>query len=554
MAFLDYSTTPSANTSIAGQNIAPGGPPAAVGPGIRQIMADGKALAVKAPRAPEDYSGNIQATINAENDAPANGEILFTKASYLLADTVTADSKKASLLRGSLLDARNLTAIQPVLRIDGSVATNPLGNAFGTKIELDGIALARGGAIVGAGAMPFIGDGLLLDGSHEAGSAQIVGNRLAIAGHNRGVVFANRAYNNTFYHTETWSCVTAIHWVAGGIDNGERNTGFGCVEHDSDVAFQLDEPSGAYQKFGGSIDFCKSLQRTNGGKYFGYGVHEESATLGLYDGYASKVEGDGGLVNQWGGFLLNQAANMPISSLWYVGDGSRRLESGRFIHNLKLTRNGPNNPTAFYNGPGVGLLRDTHSFAAVSFPDRLHQGRTSLQDMNGTDAAFRDMIYVDERCAARTDRYTSTDTKVVKSTNTPQFAPRGIAIQKTGAAGAVQSSVGLMWVPIQYGQLAFGGFFYARDGGTDQPFSANWFWASLDRIGNDGLPIFFAQNVIAGAAANLVATSAYQMCAFAGGFADRIAPAGTTHFVCRIDLDAAAPFTLNIGQRWADAA
>jgi hypothetical protein len=43
MAFEDYSATPSLNTTIAGQNIAPGGPPSAVGPGIRQLMADGKA-------------------------------------------------------------------------------------------------------------------------------------------------------------------------------------------------------------------------------------------------------------------------------------------------------------------------------------------------------------------------------------------------------------------------------------------------------------------------------------------------------------------------------
>ncbi len=50
MSFSDYSLTPSANVLIAGQNIAPGGPPAAVGPGIRQIMADGKDLADRADK------------------------------------------------------------------------------------------------------------------------------------------------------------------------------------------------------------------------------------------------------------------------------------------------------------------------------------------------------------------------------------------------------------------------------------------------------------------------------------------------------------------------
>lgn len=42
MAFSDYSATPANNTSIAGQNIAPGGPPSAVGPAVRQLMADGR--------------------------------------------------------------------------------------------------------------------------------------------------------------------------------------------------------------------------------------------------------------------------------------------------------------------------------------------------------------------------------------------------------------------------------------------------------------------------------------------------------------------------------
>ncbi len=45
MAFSDYSTTPSLNTTVAGQNIAPGGPPSAVGPVLRQYASDGATLA-----------------------------------------------------------------------------------------------------------------------------------------------------------------------------------------------------------------------------------------------------------------------------------------------------------------------------------------------------------------------------------------------------------------------------------------------------------------------------------------------------------------------------
>lgn len=48
MAFSDYSSTPAANTAIAGQNVAPGGPPSAVGPAVRQLMADGRALSDRA--------------------------------------------------------------------------------------------------------------------------------------------------------------------------------------------------------------------------------------------------------------------------------------------------------------------------------------------------------------------------------------------------------------------------------------------------------------------------------------------------------------------------
>ena len=44
MAFSDYSTTPSANTSIAGINIAENCPAANVNNALRQLAADGKTL------------------------------------------------------------------------------------------------------------------------------------------------------------------------------------------------------------------------------------------------------------------------------------------------------------------------------------------------------------------------------------------------------------------------------------------------------------------------------------------------------------------------------
>lgn len=49
MAFGDYSTTPSANTTIAGKNIAEGCPPGNLNDAVRQLMADGKALSNAMP-------------------------------------------------------------------------------------------------------------------------------------------------------------------------------------------------------------------------------------------------------------------------------------------------------------------------------------------------------------------------------------------------------------------------------------------------------------------------------------------------------------------------
>ncbi len=45
MPFSDYSTTAASNTTIGGQNVAEGCPPGNINNAVRQLMADGKALA-----------------------------------------------------------------------------------------------------------------------------------------------------------------------------------------------------------------------------------------------------------------------------------------------------------------------------------------------------------------------------------------------------------------------------------------------------------------------------------------------------------------------------
>lgn len=73
MAFSDYSATPSLNTTIAGQNIGPGGSPDAVGPAIRQLMADGKQLASRFGVFVDTYAS----LRDAYNALPAEGGTLF---------------------------------------------------------------------------------------------------------------------------------------------------------------------------------------------------------------------------------------------------------------------------------------------------------------------------------------------------------------------------------------------------------------------------------------------------------------------------------------------
>lgn len=95
MAFEDYSITPSANILIAGQNLAPGGPPSAVGPALRQIMADGKSLSFSVVNSPEregakgdgttDDTAALQAALN------RRGLIRLSKA-YVVSNPLTIRS------------------------------------------------------------------------------------------------------------------------------------------------------------------------------------------------------------------------------------------------------------------------------------------------------------------------------------------------------------------------------------------------------------------------------------------------------------------------------
>lgn len=84
MAFSDYSTTPSANTSIGGSNVAEGCPPGNVNDALRQLAADGKQLA-------NDLDA-IDLSEKADLDAPAfTGQPTFTGKGAFLYHTNAAN-------------------------------------------------------------------------------------------------------------------------------------------------------------------------------------------------------------------------------------------------------------------------------------------------------------------------------------------------------------------------------------------------------------------------------------------------------------------------------
>lgn len=163
MPFGSYSSTPSANTSIAGNNIGPGGPPGAIDNAIRQLMADARQFSDSVPatqvilaaatqgvypNAAGAYvpRGLTQASVGAIT--PGGGGTSGTFDLTWTGGNFTVNPTGTFTVTGGVLASVNITGPGQYI----GLAANPPTPGFGASLGLSGAAVVlTAQALVGSG-------------------------------------------------------------------------------------------------------------------------------------------------------------------------------------------------------------------------------------------------------------------------------------------------------------------------------------------------------------------------------------------------------------------
>lgn len=534
----------------------------ATGALVRQSVARSPEEFVATAGSGSDDKAAIQAALtNASGNGQRMGEVrLADKGRYRIDTSLRLDSVAVSFAGFATIDATRVPA-GAVVTVDSTPASEFV-NSYGYKGRMSGNVRLYGDRKAGSVGMEF-------NSQQDGGSAQLDMQGNVLARFATGVKLTERAYNSTFYRTEIFECDTAVDWIAGGADNGERNTFISATIYNSGSAFVNREPSSSIISYGGSIDYTSAVGEAYGGKIFLTDMHMESS---VWEQYPYRAEGDGAFEVVKGGFILHAgSAIREFPYLAYVNAGGRMTIDGAFIHNMNLRREGPDVPTAFFNGNGVGVVQNTHGFDGGRLPDRLHAQYTTLGDPSYESTGFEDMVWI-AGGGTITSRTSATNLTLSKSTTSPRSGTRCLRAQKITVGAGAEASFAPMWMTVRHPDKVLAGFHYRLETGAAQNFQVQWFWGKLDRIGADGLPIWFRQadallGFNGGLGEALTADTTYRMHVFGRspgeptvldpkvriGLNGRYAPTWATHIFPVVRMfDMAQDTVLLIDDAWID--
>jgi hypothetical protein len=513
------------------------------------------------PRSPADFGG-IQAALDKASAAAFAGSLshapvaLEQDKAYTLTSGLTLNTMRTSLQGYSTVNvpASVTTGVTVDCTQDGDL--NPQPQSYGYKgLWWGNTRFVGAGSTVGQTGIDF-------NGTTTAGSAQIGAIGLVSAKFKYGLKFSNHGYNSTFLRAELFNNEYCIYWPGGGTDNNERNTFISCTLYNSDHAMYLGQSDSSLFMYGGSIDYTHTVVRVNTAKAFLTDVHQESRD---WTAYPYEAYGDGGYIRISGGGIWQTLPQRPYPYMAYVDKFSRMDVDGTFLHNLALTRETPDTPTAFFNGPGSGYIRNTHGFTETPRPDRLHASYTQLLDPSYEDAAWLDLIWVAEDTAPITSRQTGTNLTITKTTQGRRSGTKALLATKAQGAGT-SASFGFIFLPMRPGEKAFAGTHMASGSGTISV-SIQWLWGKLDRFDANGLPIWFGLSdalggQFSGAGEPFEATETWRIAVFGKvadadsgrlGLTDITIPPGYTHLVGQVRMfDAPAGAQLKLDDSWQD--
>lgn len=255
MSFEDYSTTPSANTSIAGRNVAPGGPPSAVGPALRQLMADGAELAAGIGATVSVLKYNADPTGGADSsaviaqailDAGIGGTVLFPPGTYRvntaiqMGDSQTWKFDNVTLVHSD--DTKTMIVVPDGISgwsILGRLTLEGLLVTAATTTEC-GLHITNGKRyrVEGVSAIKFKGKGFWLDGATGyAGFRGARGQFTDCSAHECTVGLQIDAGGGAEY--TTWANFTAGGNITGATIGGGNSTFLGGNFVDNEVGIYL---------------------------------------------------------------------------------------------------------------------------------------------------------------------------------------------------------------------------------------------------------------------------------------------------------------------------
>lgn len=490
-----------------------------------------------------EYSSFAQA-LSAADSLGEHGTVQLTQGQTIaLVAGISFDTMRVSVLgQNATINASQIGAGTAAITVDSN-ADSPVFNSYAYKGQLSHFRLF---GAEGIGIKDAVG--IDMNGSVEAGAAQVYSLGARVANFSTGIKFSNRAYNSAFFHTEVFFADVCVHWPSGGTDNGERNTFYAPTFFNSTRGFLNEEPSSTIVQNGGSIDYTSQIGKVIGGKAMLTDMHLESRYWGNLesDPYALHAAGDGGYIRVSGGFFLNAAPAMSGKDLIYVGANAKVLIDGSFLHNFTLTPDttaGAPQPTCFFTGEGAGTIRDTHGFLFGALPHRVHANRSRLIDPNfelGTTDDFFDPIYItaDTQPIAN-PRNNGGNLVLTKVDDTARLGSRSLKVAKAFGPGSVAEFT-LIDIPVRPGEKPFAGFQFCTDPATpgisdsDRTASVGIYWAKRRIMSANGLPV--EDRLVAIGTENIIASDQYKMWNWVSDLQSRTAPDWADRLIIRINM------------------
>ncbi|MES3154810.1 glycosyl hydrolase family 28-related protein [Sphingomonas faeni] len=467
--------------------------------------------------------------------------VLQPSVAYRCRSGLVMDASHVSLSGNAILDFAGWDGV--CLRVTSSsiAARGTPNNNYGRKGMIWGSLWLKGS---GANTKCV---GIALDSATAGTSAQMLIENMAVSNCGTGIRFGSHAYNNVLVRCDVFGCGVCVDWPAAD-DNGERNTLFGCVLFNSEIAVRVSLSSASLQLVGCSIDYTRILYQVDEGSVFATSCHHESDR---WDDRPIRCTGQDSFIRLDGGWLLNQLNDWNARHLVEVGGNAVVRFESVIAHNIVLKPTDPSRPACWATGPGEFQITGSHSFGASALPPRLHDAHTLLSDPDFRSRTWEDLIWRTQDTAPIVSRHGggSDNLRLGKSAI---GGDTGLVAVKAGAS-TTAAAFAIVTMPVHYGDKILAGFRVrqAQRSGGDATLLVSPAWVRIDGEDANGVPRVVRQEIV-GTQSLTPSADRFVAVAPLASRKGRSAPSWATHFVLLVDLVKAGATSFLFNELWCD--